>query len=31
MTFTALSLSQWLTLFGGVGGVVTLLYLLRLR
>jgi hypothetical protein len=31
VTFTALSLSQWLTLFGGVGGVVTLLYLLRLR
>ncbi len=31
MTLTALSLNQWLTLFGGVGGVVTLLYLLRLR
>ena len=31
MTFTALTLGQWATLFGGVAGVVTLLYMLRLR
>ncbi len=31
MTFTAMSLSMWGTLFAGIGGVVTLLYMLRLR
>lgn len=31
MTFTALTLGMWGTLFGGVAGVITLLYMLRLR
>ena len=31
MNFTAMSLPMWGTLFAGLGGVVTLLYLLRLR
>lgn len=31
MTFTAMSVTTWLTLFGSIGGVITLLYMLRLR
>ncbi|MBT9557210.1 MAG: VWA domain-containing protein [Myxococcales bacterium] len=31
MNFLAMSPAMWLTLFGGFGGVITLLYLLRLR
>ena len=31
MTFTAMSLGMWTTLFASIGGVVTLLYMLRLR
>ena len=31
MSLTAMTLSTWMTLFSALGGVITLLYLLRLR